>query len=68
MAYPRITPELLAQKTEATNLTKIAFGSVEAAISPSITEALAAQMDLINVLIDSMQHEAGDAENPDNSV
>ena len=68
MAYPRITPELLAQKREATNLTKIAFGSVEAAISPSITEALAAQMDLINVLIDSMQHEAGDTENPDNSV
>lgn len=68
MAYPRITQEILNQKAEATKLTKIAFGSVEAAISPSITEALAAQMDLINVLIDSMQHEAGDAENPDNSV
>ncbi len=68
MAYPRITKKLLDQKREATNLTKMAFGSVEAAISPSITEALAAQMDLINELIDSMQHEAGDVENPDNSV
>lgn len=68
MAYPRITKKLLAQKLEATNLTKMAFGSVEAAISPSITEALAAQMDLLNELIDSMQHEAGDEENPDNSV
>lgn len=68
MAYPRITKKLLDQKREATHLTQIAFSGVEAAISPSIAEALAAQMDLINELIDSMQHEAGDEENPDNSV
>ncbi len=68
MAYPRITTKLLALKLEATNLTKMAFGGVEAAISPSITEALAAQMDLLNELIDGMQHEPGDEENPDNSV
>jgi hypothetical protein len=68
MAYPRITQEILSKKHEATELTKDAFGSAEAAISPMLADAVAAQMDLLNVLIDSMQHEAGDVENPNNSV
>jgi len=68
MAYPRITQEILTKKHEATQLTRDAFGSAECAINPMLAEALAAQMDLINVLIDSMQHQAGDTENPNNSV
>ena len=68
MAYPRITQKILGLKAEATQLTKDAFGSAECAINPMLSEALAAQMDLLNELIDSMQHEAGDVENPDNKV
>lgn len=68
MAYPRITPDLLEKRDEATNLVTDAFRSAEAAISPMMAEAMAAQMDLLNLLINSMQHEAGDTENPDNSV